>query len=142
MTTDIKELMQELKTTAAREMVSRDTGESTVGWDDIVTPENILALIEVLESKDARIAELETYIEIHERTTVAAIERAEMADRRAVELQSRAEAAENRAVSVALPDLRQTVSGERYAWSDGVYNYAQDVREILSATGIKVKVGK
>ncbi|KMK30573.1 hypothetical protein ABW11_00910 [Pluralibacter gergoviae] len=47
-----------------------------------------------LEAKDARIAELETYIEIHESTALAAIERAEMADRRAVELQSRAEAAE------------------------------------------------
>ncbi|WP_053074604.1 hypothetical protein [Pluralibacter gergoviae] len=91
---------------------------------------------------EERIAELETYLEIHERAAVAAIERAEMADRRAVELQSRAEAAESRVVSVALPDLRQAVSGERYVWSDGVYNYAQDVRKILTAAGIQIQGGE
>ncbi|MGQ8528853.1 ead/Ea22-like family protein, partial [Klebsiella pneumoniae] len=29
--------------------------------------------------------------------------------------------------TVKLPDLRQIVSGDRYVWSDGVYNYSQDV---------------
>ncbi len=39
--------------------------------------------------------------------------------------------------TVKLPDLRQIVSGDRYVWSDGVYNYSQDVKVALSAAGIK-----
>ncbi|MFI4279739.1 ead/Ea22-like family protein [Klebsiella pneumoniae] len=41
--------------------------------------------------------------------------------------------------SVKLPDLRQIVSGDRYVWSDGVYNYSQDVKVALAAAGIKVE---
>lgn len=47
--------------------------------------------------------------------------------------------AESRTVTVKLPDLRQIVSGDRYVWSDGVYNYSQDVKAILAAAGIKVE---
>lgn len=39
--------------------------------------------------------------------------------------------------TVKLPDLRQIVSGDRYVWSDGVYNYSQDVKAALAAAGIK-----
>lgn len=39
--------------------------------------------------------------------------------------------------TVKLPDLRQIVSGDRYVWSDGVYNYSQDVKVVLAAAGIK-----
>ncbi|MDS7767324.1 ead/Ea22-like family protein [Klebsiella michiganensis] len=46
---------------------------------------------------------------------------------------------ESRTVTVKLPDLRQIVSGDRYAWSDGVYNYSQDVKVALAAAGIKVE---
>ncbi|HBQ1735178.1 TPA: hypothetical protein L7L57_005097 [Klebsiella pneumoniae] len=42
-------------------------------------------------------------------------------------------------VTVKLPDLRQIVSGDRYVWSDGVYNYSQDVKVALAAAGIKVE---
>ncbi|HBY7654739.1 TPA: ead/Ea22-like family protein [Klebsiella pneumoniae] len=41
--------------------------------------------------------------------------------------------------TVKLPDLRQIVSGDRYVWSDGVYNYSQDVKLALAAAGIKVE---
>lgn len=41
--------------------------------------------------------------------------------------------------TVKLPDLRQIVSGDRYVWSDGVYNYSQDVKAALAAAGIKVE---
>ncbi|HDO6818724.1 TPA: ead/Ea22-like family protein [Klebsiella pneumoniae] len=41
--------------------------------------------------------------------------------------------------AVKLPDLRQIVSGDRYVWSDGVYNYSQDVKVALAAAGIKVE---
>jgi hypothetical protein len=47
--------------------------------------------------------------------------------------------AESRTVTVKLPDLRQIVSGDRYVWSDGVYNYSQDVKAILADAGIKVE---
>ena len=41
--------------------------------------------------------------------------------------------------TVKLPDLRQIVSGDRYVWSDGVYNYSQGVKVVLAAAGIKVE---
>ncbi|HBW1646133.1 TPA: hypothetical protein MEI01_003444 [Klebsiella pneumoniae] len=44
---------------------------------------------------------------------------------------------ESRTVTVKLPDLRQVVSGDRYVWSDGVFNYSQDVKAELTAKGIK-----
>ncbi|HBX7800730.1 TPA: hypothetical protein MIG48_18950 [Klebsiella pneumoniae] len=55
----------------------------------------------------------------------------EKAQQRIAELESR---------TVKLPDLRQIVSGDRYVWSDGVYNYSQDVKVALTAAGIKVEV--
>ncbi|HDG9775853.1 TPA: hypothetical protein PGG59_004248 [Raoultella planticola] len=47
---------------------------------------------------------------------------------------------ESRTVTVKLPDLRQVVSGDRYVWSDGVFNYSQDVKAELTAKGIKWEV--
>lgn len=44
---------------------------------------------------------------------------------------------DSRTVAVKLPDLRQIASGERYVWSDGVYNYNRDVKVALDAAGIK-----
>ncbi|HBR7639220.1 TPA: hypothetical protein L9393_002001 [Klebsiella pneumoniae] len=61
----------------------------------------------------------------------ALVEALEKAQRRIAELESRT-------VTVKLPDLRQIVSGDRYVWSDGVYNYSQDVKVALAAAGIKV----
>lgn len=58
------------------------------------------------------------------------VEALEKAQRRIAELESR---------TVRLPDLRQIVSGDRYVWSDGVYNYSQDVKVALAAAGIKVE---
>ncbi|HFF0298241.1 TPA: hypothetical protein ACGA7T_002104 [Raoultella ornithinolytica] len=46
---------------------------------------------------------------------------------------------QDRTVAVKLPDLRQIVSGDRYVWSDGIFNYSQDVKAILAAAGIKVE---
>lgn len=45
--------------------------------------------------------------------------------------------AEMESRTVKLPDLRQIVSGDRYVWSDGVFNYSQDVKAELTAKGIK-----
>lgn len=60
------------------------------------------------------------------------VEALEKAQRRIAELESRT-------VTVKLPDLRQIVSGGRYVWPDGVYNYSQDVKAALAAAGIKVE---
>ncbi|HBQ8857983.1 TPA: ead/Ea22-like family protein [Klebsiella variicola subsp. variicola] len=62
---------------------------------------------------------------------LALVEALEKAQQRIAELESR---------TVKLPDLRQIVSGDRYVWSDGVYNYSQDVKVVLVAAGIKVEV--
>ncbi|CAM6686601.1 ead/Ea22-like family protein [Klebsiella quasipneumoniae] len=51
MTTDITELAQSLKAAADREMICRDGAETSEIWERTVTPENILALVEALESE-------------------------------------------------------------------------------------------
>lgn len=61
---------------------------------------------------------------------LALVESLEKAQQRIAELES---------LTVKLPDLRQIVSGDRYVWSDGVYNYSQDLKVALAAAGIKVE---
>ncbi|MBF8461217.1 ead/Ea22-like family protein [Klebsiella michiganensis] len=61
---------------------------------------------------------------------LALVEALEKAQQRIAGLEAR---------TVKLPDLRQIVSGDRYVWSDGVYNYSQDVKVVLAAAGIKVE---
>ncbi|HBX7664208.1 TPA: hypothetical protein MIG20_01110 [Klebsiella pneumoniae] len=87
-------------------------------------------LVEALEKAQQRIVELDRKnCELNSLTQRWAVERAENADRIAG-LEAR---------TVKLPDLRQIVSGDRYVWSDGVYNYSQDVKVALAAAGIKVE---
>jgi hypothetical protein len=43
------------------------------------------------------------------------------------------------AVEVELPSLKQIDSGERYVWSDGVFNFKEDAIKAIRAAGIKVK---
>ncbi|WP_367376510.1 hypothetical protein [Hafnia alvei] len=47
--------------------------------------------------------------------------------------------ASREAVEVELPSLKQTDSGERYVWSDGVFNFKEDAIKAIRAAGIKVK---
>jgi hypothetical protein len=84
----------------------------------------------VLEKAQQRIAELEEDEQKLCAANVTLDARAELAERRLAEMESR---------TVKLPDLRQIVSGDRYVWSDGVYNYSQDVKVALAAAGIKVE---
>ncbi len=67
---------------------------------------------------------------LRENEALALVEALEKAQQRIAELESR---------TVKLPDLRQIVSGDRYVWYDGVYNYSQDVKVTLAAAGIKVE---
>lgn len=108
-------------------------GEGHVAWDEtaqrnaefiaLANPANVLALVEALEKAQQRIAVLDAELE-RER------EKSRRVMSRIAELESR---------TVKLPDLRQIVSGDRYVWSDGVYNYSQDVKVALAAAGIKVE---
>ncbi|HHN6221183.1 TPA: ead/Ea22-like family protein [Klebsiella pneumoniae] len=97
-------------------------------------PVNILALVEALEKAkgseelQARIAELEE-------SNAQVIQSRDHYKRMTEE--GLKQLAESR--TVKLPDLRLIVSGDRYVWSDGVYNYSQDVKVALAAAGIKVE---
>lgn len=88
-----------------------------------------------LEIAEKRIAELKEIAE-HAQRDSALVEQSvahiDSQNKRIAELESRT-------VTVKLPDLRQIVSGDRYVWSDGVFNYNQDVKAALTAAGIKVE---
>lgn len=43
------------------------------------------------------------------------------------------------AIEIELPSLKQIDTGERYVWSDGVFNFKEDAIEAIRAAGIKVK---
>ncbi|HAC6540089.1 TPA_asm: hypothetical protein GNC57_000843 [Salmonella enterica subsp. salamae serovar 48:d:z6] len=42
-------------------------------------------------------------------------------------------------IEIELPSLKRVDTGERYVWSDGVFNFKEDIRESIRAAGIKVK---
>ncbi|MFV5218859.1 ead/Ea22-like family protein [Klebsiella pneumoniae] len=97
-----------------------DSGDFTQAQTDrngefiaLANPANILALVEALEKAQETIAFQQG------------------------EIKALLSSLESR--TVKLPDLRQIVSGDRYVWSDGVYNYSQDVKVVLAAAGIKVE---
>lgn len=142
MTTDITELAQSLKAAAERVIKNYDsewfeTGsqictvhKSKINLISLANPVNVLALVEAVEKAQQRIAELEDAEQKLCAANVTLDARAELAERQLAELDSRT-------VTVKLPDLRQVVSGDRYVWSDGVFNYSQDVKAELTAKGIK-----
>ena len=164
MTTDITELAQSLKTAAEKAIganerlsvykndeiidISQHEGEQIdIDIADInlflgeANPANILTLVEALEKAQQVDEELcnllppgVEYMDPPDGGDVTPLEgvRRMVADyrQRIAELESR---------TVKLPDLRQIVSGDRYVWSDGVYNYSQDVKVALAAAGIKVE---
>lgn len=156
MTTDIKELMQTLKSAASREMVARDLGESTDIWDENVTPENVSALIEALEAKDAdaewmrkRIAELAKERETKEEQRANWFQMAQKlgedldaAEKRIAELEkSELQLIDERDIAEdALGDMYQAATGERPEWSsafgisDAVDAVEQRLGELESRT--------
>ncbi|HBS2403707.1 TPA: ead/Ea22-like family protein [Klebsiella pneumoniae] len=123
--TDITELAQSLK--AAAEKATPGPWEVQFGEEIYATDgvDNEQVAIATLDARDA------DYIAQANPANILALEKAlEKAQQRIAELESR---------TVKLPDLRQIVSGDRYVWSDGVYNYSQDVKVELAAAGIKVE---
>lgn len=86
-------------------------------------------------------ARIDTLVEALEKVQTKAIEQGSTACELFDEVTAlRQRIAELESRTVKLPDLRQIVSGDRYVWSDGVYNYSQDVKVALAAAGIKVEV--
>ncbi|MFZ6403428.1 hypothetical protein [Klebsiella pneumoniae] len=114
--TDITELALRLKLEAHR-AVSNFNPQMNIKTRDLKE------LVEALERKEEQRA---NWFQMAQKLG----EDLDSADKRIAELESR---------TVKLPDLRQIVSGDRYVWSDGVYNYSQDVKVALAAAGIKVE---
>ncbi|QHP10961.1 hypothetical protein DQG43_19740 [Klebsiella pneumoniae] len=151
--TDITELAQSLKAAAENAIgaherlaaypygeiidISQQEGEQIdIDITDInefleeASPANILALVDALEkAQQQNISDFEIKARLCKESN-SLHDRLREADKRIAELESR---------TVKLPDLRQIVSGDRYVWSDGVYNYSQDVKVALAAAGIKVE---
>lgn len=114
--TDITELAQRLKLEVHR-AVSNFNPQMNIKTRDLKE------LVEALEKAQQRIDSQREYYE------------GVIADggKRIAELESR---------TVKLPDLRQIASGDRYVWSDGVYNYSQDVKVALAAAGSLSRAGR
>ncbi|PLH54615.1 Ead domain protein [Klebsiella pneumoniae] len=129
-------------------------------WYELSSPANVLALVEALEKAQAINAAAEKLVrckgryhsELNYRALAALFgvktpdlpplehENVHYADAAEMEIAAlRQRIAELESRTVKLPDLRQIVSGDRYVWSDGVYNYSQDVKVALAAAGIKVE---
>ncbi|MGS1867696.1 ead/Ea22-like family protein [Klebsiella michiganensis] len=153
MTTDITELAQSLKAAAENAIgaherlaaypygeiidISQYEGEQIdIDITDInefheeANPVNVLALVEALDKAQQQMTESENRVRKQNRHICELFDDNTALRQRIAELESR---------TVKLPDLRQIVSGDRYVWSDGVYNYSQDVKVALAAAGIKVE---
>ncbi|HBR5045976.1 TPA: ead/Ea22-like family protein [Klebsiella pneumoniae] len=165
--TDITELAQSLKNAASKALIEEGMtwfSEEQLSHEDgialhkadaefiaLANPANVLALVEALEkaqqtektlksrncrlegiitAAENRISELGKTIAEQDKRLINYAEISTRNAERAAELESR---------TVKLPDLRQIVSGDRYVWSDGAYNYSQDVKVALAAAGIKVE---
>ena len=121
--TDITELAQRLKLEVHR-AVSNFNPQMNIKTRDLKE------LVEALEKAQDTITEMDNRIRKQNRHVCELFDDNTALRQRIAELESR---------TVKLPDLRQIVSGDRYVWSDGVYNYSQDVKVALSAAGIKVE---
>ncbi|UMH01533.1 hypothetical protein JJ680_20330 [Klebsiella pneumoniae] len=146
MTTDITELAQSWKTAAHKAKQANDLylegkitlSECVVETKDYLdysdNPNNFLALVEVLEKAQQRIAELDIKnCELDSLTQRWAVERAENADRIA-ELESRT-------VTVKLPEPPGPMSvGARTVYFGIVADVVSAFQYGLTAAGIKVEV--
>ncbi|SYR76328.1 RelE family toxin-antitoxin system [Klebsiella pneumoniae] len=111
----------------------RDNSKS---WDELYRQveakgKRNVELVEALEKAQQQTTESENRVRKQNRHICELFDDNTALRQRIAELESR---------TVKLPDLRQIVSGDRYVWSDGVYNYSQDVKVVLAAAGIKMEV--
>lgn len=122
MTTYITKLAQSLK--------RRATSANEFGESLYVKADDVLSLVEALEKAQQQMTESENRVRKQNRHICELFDDNTALRQRIAGLEAR---------TVKLPDLRQIVSGDRYVWSDGVYNYSQDVKVALAAAGIKVE---
>ncbi|MDG9947648.1 ead/Ea22-like family protein, partial [Klebsiella pneumoniae] len=145
--TDITELAQSLKNAASKALIEEGLtwfSEEQLSHEDgialhkadaefiaLANPANVLALVEALEKAQQQMTESENRVRKQNRHICELFDDNTALRQRIAGLEAR---------TVKLPDLRQIVSGDRYVWSDGVYNYSQDVKVALAAAGIKVEI--
>ncbi|MCO7511812.1 hypothetical protein NJH77_21410 [Serratia fonticola] len=140
-----------------------DVGETALRAASVIDQ-----LLAALEEKDQSIAELNVKLFDQSILLDAAISRAEAAGRREEHLKAdvavltqrnkelesdvrvadgiianhqelNAELQQRLQQPIKLPDLRKEISGERYVWSDGLYNYRTDLVQMLKEQGHKVE---
>jgi len=98
------------------------------------------SLESVIYARDTRIAELESANKSQDDHINQQQDRIDSLEKTNAGLGRRLGDAEKRlATPVRLPDTRRSVSGDRYQWSDGVFNYKQDAIAMLRAAGLTVE---
>lgn len=131
------------KSTAERSKADRHDGAVV---EPLYSQEYVSALLAELEAKDKRIVALERINQAQDDHINQQQDRIESLEKKNGDLGQGLQAAEKRiaglvarlATPVRLPDTRQSVSGDRYQWSDGVFNYKQDAIAMLRAAGFTV----
>lgn len=126
--------LKEQLTAALATWQQTNGGKTTVGWMHAANPEVIAALLAELEAKDKRIAELEEEFAFIMGQNDGMEKELRDKDARIEHLEAKL------ATPVRLPDMRQSSSGDRYQWSDGVHNYRLDVISMLLGAGLTVAV--
>ncbi|MEG9424903.1 ead/Ea22-like family protein [Citrobacter freundii] len=127
---------QALREAAQEEIMLRSVSDTSDAWQDEASPEAVLALLDELEAKDKRNAELEDLLEAEIKSWMqrcdSANNRRESAERRIAELEARK-------VTVKLPADYRNSDG---SINDDMFNTCAVVgafRDALAAAGIGVK---
>ncbi|HBX7956796.1 TPA: hypothetical protein MIG92_27375 [Klebsiella pneumoniae] len=133
--TDITELAQSLKAAADREMICRDVAETSEIWERTVTPENILALVEALEKKQAK-ADIYDMLRDDYGLREKGVGLADFVDwqaKRIAELESRA---------VTVGNLQESAyrAGLTAGWNLGLANNNDGFNKCLAAHAAGIKV--
>ena len=130
--TDITELAQSLKAAADREMICRDGAETSEIWERTVTPENILALVEALETEKRICATWRKTAE----STSEKLEKAQAAERRWHRVASRIheQACESDVKIDELEAIR--AAAEKLVRCKGRYHSEQNYRALAALFGV------
>lgn len=132
--TDITELAQSLKAAADREMICRDGAETSEIWERTVTPENILALVEALETEKRICATWRKTAE----STSEKLEKAQAAERRWHRVASRVheQACESDVKIDELEAIR--AAAEKLVRCKGRYHSEQNYRALAALFGVNI----
>ncbi|HBR4887189.1 TPA: ead/Ea22-like family protein, partial [Klebsiella pneumoniae] len=128
------ELAQSLKAAADREMICRDVAETSEIWERTVTPENILALVEALETEKRICATWRKTTE----STSEKLEKAQAAERRWHRVASRVheQACESDVKIDELEAIR--AAAEKLVRCKGRYHSEQNYRALAALFGVNI----